>query len=113
VAEGVGVCLCAGCGTLIEQQILSHPREALGSGRGRAGQDERLREISHTTHPPHTPCSRSFSPSLTLSLSRPLFPILQERTSPKFGYMEHQPQINEKMRCILIDWLVEVHAERE
>ena len=29
--------------------------------------------------------------------------------SPKIGYMENQSDINEQMRAILIDWLVEVH----
>ena len=29
--------------------------------------------------------------------------------SPKIGYMEMQSDINEQMRAILIDWLVEVH----
>lgn len=24
-------------------------------------------------------------------------------------YMKNQPQINERMRCILIDWLIQVH----
>jgi cyclin B len=27
------------------------------------------------------------------------------------GYMKNQPDINEKMRAILIDWLVEVHLK--
>jgi cyclin B len=30
---------------------------------------------------------------------------------PKFGYMKNQTDINEKMRAILIDWLVEVHLK--
>ena len=28
---------------------------------------------------------------------------------PKYGYMKSQPDINEKMRAILVDWLIEVH----
>lgn len=28
---------------------------------------------------------------------------------PTYGYMKNQPDINEKMRAILIDWLIEVH----
>lgn len=32
-------------------------------------------------------------------------------TSVKPTYMEHQPQINKRMRAILIDWLVEVHLK--
>jgi G2/mitotic-specific cyclin-B, other len=33
-------------------------------------------------------------------------------TLPNFGYMEKmQSDINEKMRAILIDWLVEVHLK--
>jgi cyclin B len=31
--------------------------------------------------------------------------------SAHFGYMAHQTDINEKMRAILIDWLVEVHLK--
>ena len=31
------------------------------------------------------------------------------KLSPKIGYMEMQTDINEQMRAILIDWLVEVH----
>lgn len=28
---------------------------------------------------------------------------------PIYGYMRNQPDVNEKMRAILIDWLIEVH----
>jgi hypothetical protein len=31
--------------------------------------------------------------------------------SAKHGYMEKQDDVNEKMRSILIDWLVEVHLK--
>ena len=30
---------------------------------------------------------------------------------PGFGYMSKQTDINEKMRAILIDWLIEVHLK--
>ena len=30
---------------------------------------------------------------------------------PSPGYMEKQEDVNEKMRAILIDWLVEVHLK--
>ena len=30
-------------------------------------------------------------------------------TKPKFGYMNTQPEINEIMRAILIDWIIDVH----
>ena len=33
----------------------------------------------------------------------------QEDSSGKYGYMEKQPDINDQMRAILIDWLIEVH----
>jgi hypothetical protein len=36
---------------------------------------------------------------------------LQIAKTAKFGYMAHQTDINEKMRAILIDWLVEVHLK--
>ena len=37
---------------------------------------------------------------------------VQERTvSPRLGYMERQPQINEKMRSVLVDWLVSVQTQ--
>ena len=37
----------------------------------------------------------------------------QERTSelPKPSYMFHQQDINEKMRAILVDWIIEVHLK--
>ena len=38
--------------------------------------------------------------------------LLEEREStikPKFGYMVNQPEINEIMRAILIDWIIDVH----
>ena len=38
--------------------------------------------------------------------------LLEEREStikPKFGYMANQPEINEIMRAILIDWIIDVH----
>ena len=28
---------------------------------------------------------------------------------PKFGYMDFQTDINEKMRAILVDWIIEIH----
>ena len=33
----------------------------------------------------------------------------EEQFTPKHGYMENQKEINNKMRAILVDWLVEVH----
>lgn len=33
----------------------------------------------------------------------------EEKFMPKYGYMRSQPDVNEKMRAILIDWLIEVH----
>jgi cyclin B len=35
----------------------------------------------------------------------------QQLFAPKIGYMEHQKDINEKMRAILVDWLIEVHSK--
>lgn len=39
--------------------------------------------------------------------------LLQEesnlQTRPIYGYMLNQPQINEKMRVILIDWIINIH----
>ena len=35
----------------------------------------------------------------------------ETRYSPGFGYMKRQTEITEKMRAILIDWLVEVHLK--
>ena len=38
---------------------------------------------------------------------------LETETSnqPKVKYMEHQKHINERMRSILIDWIIEVHYQ--
>jgi len=33
----------------------------------------------------------------------------EEKNQPEYGYMKKQRDINEKMRAILIDWLIEVH----
>ena len=33
----------------------------------------------------------------------------EEELLPSYGYMKSQPDINEKMRSILVDWLIEVH----
>mmetsp|Transcript_19275 Transcript_19275/g.21588 ORF Transcript_19275/g.21588 Transcript_19275/m.21588 type:complete len:141 (+) Transcript_19275:138-560(+) len=30
---------------------------------------------------------------------------------PKYGYMKNQPDINDRMRGILMDWLIEVHLK--
>ena len=36
--------------------------------------------------------------------------LMEEREQPSFfGYMKRQPEINEKMRAMLIDWLIDVH----
>jgi cyclin B len=40
--------------------------------------------------------------------------LIQERQSdikPKIGYMNMQKEINEQMRAILIDWIIEVHFQ--
>ena len=36
---------------------------------------------------------------------------IEKENQPKYGYMKNQTDINEKMRAILIDWLVEVHLK--
>jgi len=35
----------------------------------------------------------------------------EESVKPDSGYMKHQSDINEKMRAILVDWLIEVHLK--
>lgn len=35
----------------------------------------------------------------------------EKRVAPQSNYMNHQPEINERMRSILIDWIVEVHLK--
>ena len=35
----------------------------------------------------------------------------EQLTSPQMGYIEHQPDISERMRAILVDWLIEVHLK--
>ena len=35
----------------------------------------------------------------------------ETETTAAHGYMKRQPDINERMRCILVDWLVEVHLK--
>ena len=43
-----------------------------------------------------------------------VFDYLKESEShlqPSPGYMKNQQDVNEKMRSILIDWLVEVHLK--
>lgn len=35
----------------------------------------------------------------------------EEKSAPKYGYLANQPDINEKMRSILIDWLVDVQVK--
>lgn len=37
------------------------------------------------------------------------FITTEMKNQPKNKYMENQPQITEKMRSILIDWIIEVH----
>jgi hypothetical protein len=36
---------------------------------------------------------------------------IERETMSDPTYMNHQPDINEKMRSILIDWIVEVHLK--
>ena len=37
--------------------------------------------------------------------------LKREESGPEYGYMKSQKDINEKMRAILIDWLIEVHLK--
>jgi Cyclin, N-terminal domain len=39
------------------------------------------------------------------------FRLVESRKSVRPLYMESQPQINERMRSILVDWLIEVHLK--
>ena len=34
---------------------------------------------------------------------------IEEDNQPRVKYMEQQPYISERMRSILIDWIIEVH----
>lgn len=38
-----------------------------------------------------------------------LFHGIESRLLPLYGYMKHQTDISEKMRAMLVDWLIEVH----
>lgn len=43
-----------------------------------------------------------------------IFKFLREnegQAQPRYGYLEEQKDINERMRSILVDWLVEVHLK--
>ena len=43
-----------------------------------------------------------------------IFKFLRENEDPslpRYGYLEEQKDINERMRSILVDWLVEVHLK--
>lgn len=42
-------------------------------------------------------------------LSREIVSILQRKYHVAPGYLKIQPQINARMRTILIDWLIQVH----
>jgi len=35
----------------------------------------------------------------------------EDLTTPQMGYIEQQPDISERMRAILVDWLIEVHLK--
>jgi hypothetical protein len=35
----------------------------------------------------------------------------QDQFMPRLGYMKDQTDINEKMRAILVDWIIEVHMK--
>ena len=37
------------------------------------------------------------------------FMATEMHNQPQHKYMENQPQITERMRSILIDWIIEVH----
>ena len=52
----------------------------------------------------------SMGPSFGLSCST--FPLLQLARQPLGTCLDHQPQLNAKVRTILIDWLVDVAPNR-
>jgi G2/mitotic-specific cyclin-B, other len=74
--------------------------------------DEKLDKFLNLTKP----TLNSINP-LPQNVSEYLLDIYQHLKStelhfyPKYGYMKNQPDINEKMRAILIDWLVDVHLK--
>lgn len=68
----------------------------LGGARRRARAPKLA--LSPLPHPPH---AQSTLPSV----------LLQEEKMPMSTYMEMQTDLNEHMRAILVDWLVEVHAK--
>lgn len=62
---------------------------------------------------PHA-CARPLLPSPTHSIYVLLLarhPLAQADNLPPATYMQAQPDINEKMRAILVDWLVDVHLK--
>ena len=53
-------------------------------------------------------------PKLQHLYTREIFDVLlanETQSSACFGYMKKQPDINERMRGILVDWLIEVHLK--
>ena len=54
----------------------------------------------------------STNPQLVTEYLQDIYETLrlnEDSNAPKYGYMKDQTDINEKMRAILIDWLVDVH----
>jgi len=78
--------------------------------------DDNLDKFLNITKPNSTPGINILN-SLPQNVSEYLLDIYQHLKStelhyyPKYGYMKNQPDINEKMRAILIDWLVDVHLK--
>ena len=58
--------------------------------------------------------SKGTDPKLCLDRIAEMYEVFYELeespgVSPQYGYMERQKDINQRMRSILVDWLVEVH----
>lgn len=54
------------------------------------------------------------NPQQVAEYANEIFSFLHEKEGdflPRYGYMKQQTDINEKMRAILVDWLIEVHLK--
>eukprot|EP00928_Gymnodinium_smaydae_P051116 TRINITY_DN3463_c0_g1_i2.p1 TRINITY_DN3463_c0_g1~~TRINITY_DN3463_c0_g1_i2.p1 ORF type:complete len:590 (+),score=144.28 TRINITY_DN3463_c0_g1_i2:87-1856(+) len=77
--------------------------ESQAQAQAQAGDQHADVDAAHSSDPQHVV---EYLPDIYRHLQRE-----ESRNLPQLGYMERQPHVNNKMRGILVDWLVDVHKK--
>ncbi|KAI9886425.1 MAG: hypothetical protein M1823_001743 [Watsoniomyces obsoletus] len=93
----------------------SQEMHAAVSATATVGHDDAAATTNATVEPaiPNLDAAELDDPLLVAEYAVEIFEylrVLEDKTMPNAEYMDHQPELEWKMRGILVDWLIEVHT---